>query len=105
MAHYAVFRSPSNFKNPDLYVPERWLDDNPEYADDKKDALQPFSFGPRNCIGRNLAYIEMRLVLAKLIWHFDFELTEEGKNWVEKQYVYTVWEKIPLMIKLHPARP
>jgi len=104
MAQYAVFRSPWNFKDPQVYLPERWLDDNEEYACDKKEALQPFSFGPRNCIGRNLANIEMRLILAKLIWHFDLELMADSMNWPEKQYIYTSWEKIPLKIKLHPVQ-
>lgn len=102
MAQYAVFRSPFNFKDPDSFIPERWAEDNDKYASDKKEALQPFSYGPRNCIGRNLANIEMRLILAKMIWHFDVELTEEALGWPDKQMIYTSWEKIPLMIKLHP---
>ena len=52
MAQYAVFRSPANFKDPELYLPERWLDTEGPYANDRREALQPFSFGPRNCIGR-----------------------------------------------------
>lgn len=44
----------------------------------------------------------MRLILAKIIWHFDLELTEEAMGWPDKQMIYTSWEKIPLMIKLHP---
>jgi cytochrome P450 len=52
MAQYAVFRSPANFQDPELYLPERWLDTDGPYANDRREALQPFSFGPRNCIGR-----------------------------------------------------
>lgn len=43
--------SERNFKDPDSFVPERWLDD-PRYAEDKKNSIQPFSFGPRNCLGK-----------------------------------------------------
>jgi cytochrome P450 len=50
--HYACFRSPSNFANPEQFVPERFVDEDPVYAGDKRDALQPFLVGPRNCIGR-----------------------------------------------------
>ena len=32
---YAYYRSKTNFKNPDNYVPERWLDD-PDYVSDQK---------------------------------------------------------------------
>jgi cytochrome P450 len=51
MAQYAVFRSPWNFYDPESYIPERWFSDDPKFANDKREALQPFSFGPRNCIG------------------------------------------------------
>ncbi|KAI9691409.1 MAG: hypothetical protein M1820_009681 [Bogoriella megaspora] len=105
MAQYAVFRSPTNFADPDEYVPERWLPNaDPKYANDKREALQPFSFGPRNCIGRNLANIEVRLILAKLLWHFEFELADKNQDWINDQMIYTTWEKIPLMIKLTPAK-
>ncbi|KAI9681735.1 MAG: hypothetical protein M1822_007087 [Bathelium mastoideum] len=90
MAQYAVFRSPTNFADAEEYVPERWLlDADPKYAGDKREALQPFSFGPRNCIGRNLANIEMRLILAKMLWYFDFALADEKQQWIEDQMIYT----------------
>lgn len=34
---------------------------------DDRQAFQPFVLGPRNCIGRNLAYAEIRLILAKVL--------------------------------------
>lgn len=43
--------SERNFKDPDAFVPERWMGD-PRYEDDNRDAIQPFSFGPRNCLGK-----------------------------------------------------
>lgn len=49
--HFAIFRSPENFANPESFIPERWLND-PRFINDKKEALQPFSYGPRNCIGK-----------------------------------------------------
>ncbi|KAI5926239.1 cytochrome P450 [Camillea tinctor] len=58
------------FYLPDSFIPERWLDEE-RFANDKKDMLQPFSYGPRNCIGKNLAYVEMRIVLARVLWNKD----------------------------------
>lgn len=50
---YASQHSPSNFKRPDEFVPERWLPEaEADFGSDKKHALQPFSFGPRNCLGK-----------------------------------------------------
>lgn len=48
---WAAYRSPLNFKDPDSFVPERWLPDG-GYDSDRKEVLQPFSFGPRNCLGK-----------------------------------------------------
>lgn len=51
LSQYAAFQSPSNFKDPSHFIPERWLPGT-GYDNDKKEALQPFSYGPRNCIGK-----------------------------------------------------
>jgi len=66
-------KSSSNFTSPDSYIPERWLSSPPYPTDDLK-ARQPFHVGPANCIGKNLAYAEMRLLLANVCWHFDLEM-------------------------------
>lgn len=55
--------------------------------------------GPRNCIGKNLAYNEMRSVMARMLWHFDMELLPESDGWVN-QNVFMMWEKPPLKVKL-----
>ncbi|GAB7354526.1 hypothetical protein MBLNU459_g4991t1 [Dothideomycetes sp. NU459] len=104
VTQWATFRSESNFTKPNEFIPERWLENTDEKAtfqDDKKYALQPFSVGPRNCLGRNLAYVEMRLLMAMLLWNFDLEVMEESKNWSD-QKVYVLWEKPSLTVKLTP---
>ncbi|KAL0938610.1 trichothecene c-15 hydroxylase [Colletotrichum truncatum] len=99
--HWPVFHNPEHFTLPDSFIPERWLD-NSRFTSDKKEAFQPFSVGPRNCIGRNLAYAEMRLILARMIWNFDMKLSEESRGWDEKSQVYLLWDKGPLNIYLTP---
>ncbi|KAK8121767.1 trichothecene c-15 hydroxylase [Apiospora sp. TS-2023a] len=49
--HWAMYHSPANFTEPEVFAPERWLGD-PRFADDKKAAFQPFSTGKRSCIGQ-----------------------------------------------------
>ena len=61
--------------------------------------LQPFAVGPRNCIGRHLAMAEMRLILARMLWNFDFELCPESEGWIE-QKIKLLWVKPPLMCKV-----
>jgi len=50
--NWACFRSPYNFARPEEFIPERFLAESDEFANDKREALQPFMTGPRNCIGR-----------------------------------------------------
>ena len=61
---------------PSEWLPEIYGDPSSPFYNDRRDAFKPFSDGPRNCIGRNLAYHEMRLILAKVLWGFDLELAE-----------------------------
>lgn len=51
LPQFAANRSPLNFKDPNCFVPERWLPGT-GYDDDRKEVLNPFAFGPRNCIGK-----------------------------------------------------
>jgi cytochrome P450 len=48
---WALYHNPAYFTQPDDFIPERWLGD-PIFANDERQAVQPFSVGPRNCIGK-----------------------------------------------------
>lgn len=51
---YSAFHSSTDFKEPDSFIPERWLSgpESSEFVSDQKDAFRPFSYGPRNCLGQ-----------------------------------------------------
>ena len=53
----------TNWTEPESFIPDRWLSKNER---DRKEASQPFSLGPRGCIGRHLSYMELRLILGNL---------------------------------------
>jgi len=97
-----------NFLQADEFIPERHLSPSHplydvRYANDNRGSMEPFATGPRNCIGKNLAYAEMRLITAKLAWNFELELMPQSYGWIEGQKVFTVFEKPPLFLKLHSA--
>lgn len=51
MAQWPANHSARNFSEPEAFKPERFLE--PErFPHDNFDVLQPFSMGPRNCIGK-----------------------------------------------------
>ncbi|KAK8123015.1 Cytochrome P450 monooxygenase FUM2 [Apiospora sp. TS-2023a] len=107
--HYATYRSPQNFKNPDTFAPERWLSSkgrsdpsSSPYRDDRRESYQPFAYGPRDCLGRNLAMHEMRYILARVLFKFDLELCRESRGW-DAQRAFILWEKKPLLCTLQAA--
>lgn len=99
-----------NFKDPYDFHPERWLpkthaEYDPAFETDQKDASKPFSLGPRGCLGINLAYIEMRMILSKLVWHFDWEWLNKDLDWTNETMAWFLWKKPAIMVKFTPARP
>ncbi|KAI1494340.1 cytochrome P450 [Biscogniauxia mediterranea] len=99
---YPSHMSESNFTDPEGFHPERFLGD-PRFANDHLDAVRPFSIGPYDCIGRNLAYAEMRLILARVLFNFDLRLADDSKDWLKDQKVYGVWDKPDLHVYLTPV--
>ncbi|KAK1241885.1 hypothetical protein MKX07_007708 [Trichoderma sp. CBMAI-0711] len=99
--YWTMFHYPEFWTQPEEFIPERWLGDS-RFANDQKRIFTPFSVGPRVCIGKNLAYAEMRLILARLIWRYDIELVDESIGWDTRSKVYIAWQKGPLYIRLKP---
>jgi benzoate 4-monooxygenase len=87
---YALHRNESLFQDALRFVPERWLEDDNELREgwmtdrqerrNLKDFVLPFSLGGRACIGRNLAYMELSIVIAALVLGFEWELAVPGSE-------------------------
>ncbi|EFX04804.1 cytochrome p450 monooxygenase [Grosmannia clavigera kw1407] len=99
---WAMNYSPVNWEDPNSFKPERFLEGS-RNVNDNLDAMQPFSMGPRNCIGRNLAYTEMRLILARILYNFDIQLADPNLDWMEHQGSYILWNKPQLNVYLKPV--
>ena len=46
--------------------------------------------------------MDIRLILTKILWSFDFELVDEGFDWVDACKSYVTWEKAELKVRLTP---
>lgn len=79
--HYTIHHNEAYFPDPFRYAPERWMvgEQNPVTGAKTTEAevsvsqaaYCPFSIGPRGCIGKGLAYVEMTVSLARVIYMYD----------------------------------
>jgi cytochrome P450 len=77
---YALHNNPTYFPSPFTFSPERWIESPFNTAESiafARKAFCPFSIGSRMCSGRNLAYMQLKLTLAHLLWRFDFRESPE----------------------------
>ncbi|KAJ4299637.1 hypothetical protein N0V90_004883 [Kalmusia sp. IMI 367209] len=86
--HYATYHSPAFFALPSKCHPERWLNTDTRFTGDQFDGVRPFGLGPRMCIGQNLAWAEMRLVLCSMLFQFDVKLKPECDDWIDQDVLY-----------------
>ncbi|OKL56264.1 hypothetical protein UA08_08508 [Talaromyces atroroseus] len=82
---YALHHNEKYYPDSFSYLPERWM---PSYKSEKgsisvsseaKTAFFTFSHGTRNCAGINLAYLEISLALARLLWLADLRIPSQPK--------------------------
>jgi cytochrome P450 len=71
MGQYLVHRDPRWFREPEKFIPERWLSE--EIKTIPKYAYFPFGGGPRICIGNAFSEMEANLVLATILQKYDVE--------------------------------
>ncbi|KAI0186515.1 cytochrome P450 [Astrocystis sublimbata] len=71
---YVIHHNEDYFPEPFVFKPDRWL--GVDRRSLQSQAFAPFSLGSRSCGGKQLAYTEISLVIANILWYFDFEHPE-----------------------------
>lgn len=77
--HYTIHHNPSYYPDPFTFNPDRWIAGSSpsvtkEAVDLAQSAFCPFSIGPRGCIGKGLAYVELMTSLARAVYLYDMRL-------------------------------
>ncbi|KAF2424212.1 cytochrome P450 monooxygenase-like protein [Tothia fuscella] len=85
-ASHLIHRNERFFPEPTKFVPERFIQSQTPYPDSElftpagKDAWRPFEKGPRNCIGQELAMVEIKIIIALTVRDFDFIAEYPGEK-------------------------
>ena len=96
---YHLHRNPKYWKQPNNFVPERFLDKAHPLAN--SEAYFPFGAGPRMCIGFYFAIMEITVVLANLFYHFDIKLVENQQ--IEFEPLVTLKPKFGMQVEITHA--
>ncbi|KAG7094238.1 hypothetical protein E1B28_007843 [Marasmius oreades] len=102
---YVLHRDPRYFSpNPEEFLPDRWITEDKSVVTNR-DAFLAFSTGPMNCVGKSLALLELRVVLATMVQCYDMEFDREG-NWKDEQWLEDLQDyfvlkkgKLPVVLK------
>ncbi|KAH7984144.1 hypothetical protein HPB52_017461 [Rhipicephalus sanguineus] len=70
-----IHQDPELWPEPEKFDPERFNSENKPNI--HPISFQPFGKGPRDCLGRNFAVLEMKLILSKVLARFKLSVDEE----------------------------
>ncbi|KAF0720483.1 Aste57867_276 [Aphanomyces stellatus] len=82
----AMHRLPQYWTDPNDFVPERFVEDSPEWQEDlalrggkaHASVYLPFAVGGMQCLGFRFAPAAMQVVVATIVGRFDFELAGDA---------------------------
>ncbi|KAF7344377.1 Cytochrome P450 monooxygenase [Mycena sanguinolenta] len=75
---YTIHRDPAVWGvDVEAFRPERWFEDGKEK---REHTFNPFSVGPRACVGRNLASLELQMIVASILRRYEFVLERPGEE-------------------------
>lgn len=73
---WTIHRDKQYFDNPETFNPSRWTKDLENEL--PSTAFMPFAVGSRQCIGKQMAMIELKILLAMAVREYQFEFVPES---------------------------
>lgn len=72
---YSIHHDVRNFPQPHLFKPERFLKQDTFH----KYSYLPFGSGPRNCVAKSLALVEVKMAVLHMVRCYRFDVCNETK--------------------------
>lgn len=95
---YLIHRHPKYWNQPNIFYPERFLPDLSKGR--PKCAYIPFGFGPRVCIGRQFALLNLKIIIIMLLQRFEIELPYKSYH-VDPLPLITLKPKKEIKLKIN----
>ncbi|GLV43366.1 Cytochrome P450 49a1 [Carabus blaptoides fortunei] len=86
-AHLILSLQDKYFVKAKEFIPERWMRGEKEQwtSQDANPFISlPFGFGPRSCVGRRLAQLELDIIVAKIARNYTWSWPHEDMKWVNE---------------------
>ncbi|KAL8735163.1 MAG: hypothetical protein Q9166_001039 [cf. Caloplaca sp. 2 TL-2023] len=77
---FGMHHRPELWPNVEEFIPERFLAKEGDPLFPPKGAWRPFEYGPRNCVGQELAYIELKIFMVMTLRDFDIRPAYEEQD-------------------------
>jgi cytochrome P450 len=58
------------------FKPERWISDKGQIKQVPSYKFIAFNAGPRSCIGKDITFVQMKMVVATVLWKFHIQAVE-----------------------------
>lgn len=100
-----LHHDPNSWTKPLEFIPERWLESerDPTWNHDTR-AFVPFTIGTFSCVGKSLALLELRMLLATVTKKFDLIMAHDfdhKKVWSEhKSFMGTLKGDLPVTVRM-----
>lgn len=81
------------------FKPERWLKDG-QFVSENQFKYVVFNAGPRLCLGKKFAYMQMKMVAASILLRYEVKVVEGHK--VDPKLTITLYMKHGLLVTIKP---
>lgn len=58
------------------FKPQRWISDDGGIIHVPSYHFSAFSAGPRNCVGKNMSFLQMKIIATAIIWNYRIQVVE-----------------------------